>query len=68
MSGFTRFVTYLVVIAMIAALYAGYNPVGVAAYWPAAAPYAKQIHDLLPTAITGQPPPTATGTAPAAGQ
>jgi RND family efflux transporter MFP subunit len=59
-------VTYVVVIAMIAALYAGYNPAGVAAYWPAAGPYAKQIHDLLPAAITGQPPPTAAGTAPAA--
>ena len=59
MSGFTRFVTYLVVIAMIAALYAGYNPAGVAAYWPAAGPYAAQIHDLLPAAIVGQPPQAA---------
>ena len=66
MSGFTRFVTYLVVIAMIAALYAGYNPAGVAAYWPAAGPYATQIHDLLPAAIVGQPPQAAAAAAPAA--
>jgi RND family efflux transporter MFP subunit len=66
LSGFTRFVTYVVVIAMIAALYAGYNPSGVAAYWPAAAPYANQIHDILPAVITGAPPPTATGMAPVA--
>jgi RND family efflux transporter MFP subunit len=66
LSGFTRFVTYGVVIAMIAALFAGINPAGVAAYWPAAGPYAKQIHDLLPAAIVGQAPQAAATAAPAA--
>jgi multidrug efflux system membrane fusion protein len=50
-----RWVTYLVILAAAGALYAGYNPPLVAAYWPAAAPLAKQIHGYLPAALTGAP-------------
>jgi len=58
-----RWVTYLVILAGAAALYAGYNPPLVATYWPAAAPFALQIHGYLPAALTGAP---ATASAPPA--
>jgi multidrug efflux system membrane fusion protein len=54
---------YIVILAAAAALYAGYNPPLVTAYWPAAAPLAQQIHGYLPAALTGAP---AAANAPAA--
>jgi multidrug efflux system membrane fusion protein len=56
-----RWATYILILAAAAALYAGYNPPLVATYWPAAAPFAKQIHGYLPAALTGAP---ATASAP----
>ena len=64
MSALIRWATYLVILAGAAALYGGYNPPLVAAYWPAAAPAAQQIHGYLPTALTGAP--VAAGATPAA--
>src|ERR1700677_4727254 len=55
LSTLLRWVTYLVILAGAAALYAGYNPPLVATYWPAAAPLAQQIHGYLPAALTGAP-------------
>src|ERR1700678_124290 len=54
---------YLVILAGAGAFYAGYNPPLVATYWPAAAPFAQQIHGYLPAALTGAP---AAASAPAA--
>jgi RND family efflux transporter MFP subunit len=58
-----RWATYIVILAVAAALYAGYDPSLVATYWPAAAPLAQQIHGYLPAALTGAP---AAASAPAA--
>ena len=55
MSAWLRWAGYLVILAGAAALYAGYDPPLVATYWPAAAPFAQQIHGYLPVALTGAP-------------
>ncbi len=62
--GFRRFAGLLLAIAAVLALYAGYDPANVEKVWPSAAPYARQIHELLPSALKAEP--QAAAAAPAA--
>jgi multidrug efflux system membrane fusion protein len=58
-----RLVRYLIIAAVLVALYAGYNPAAVEANWPAAAPMARALHAYVPAALGGGPPATATAAA-----
>jgi RND family efflux transporter MFP subunit len=64
--GFRRFAGVLLAIAVVLALYAGYAPANVEKYAPAAAPFARRIHELLPVALTGEPRTAPPAAAPAA--
>ncbi len=59
MSKLSRAGVSVVVVAAAATLFAGYDPQGVANRWPAAAPFARQVHALLPAALTGEVAPDA---------
>jgi RND family efflux transporter MFP subunit len=64
LSAATSGVTFIVVVAGAATLFAGYKPALVASYWPAAEPFANQIHAYLPASLTGAPAPAASAPAP----
>ena len=64
--GFRRFAGFLLAIAAILALYAGYAPAEVEKYFPSAGPYARHIHELLPVALTRESRSAPSAAAPAA--
>ncbi|MGO9770977.1 MAG: efflux RND transporter periplasmic adaptor subunit [Roseiarcus sp.] len=64
--GFRRFAGLLLTIAAVLALYAGYAPAEVEKVFPSAGPYARQIHALLPAALTSEPQAAPAAPAPAA--
>ena len=64
--GFRRFAGLLLTIAAVLALYASYAPAEVEKVFPSAGPYARQIHALLPAALTSEPQAAPAAPAPAA--
>src|ERR1700690_4135492 len=59
-----RFAALIATAAVVAGLYAAYDPVGVGALWPAAAPLATRLHALLPIGTGSGPAGAPTATAP----
>ena len=57
-------VSWAVVAVAAATVYAAWDPDFVAARWPAAAPFARQVHGYLPAALTGPPAAQAQPAAP----
>jgi RND family efflux transporter MFP subunit len=59
-----RILINIVIVVVIVSAIAGYKADLVASIFPVAGPYAKSVHDMLPSAIVGAPPATAAAAPP----